>query len=529
MFDLVVGGGWLLDGTGAPAYRADVAVAGGRIAAVGRLDQAVAAARIDATGRYVAPGFVDAHVHGDAAVLDPAVQLAALRQGVTTFLLGQDGLSYAPATPAARAYVTRYFEAVNGPHPALPDGPVGVADLLATYDRTTALNTAYLVPHGTVRYCVLGGAGRPSTAEERAAMVRLVEQGLDQGAAGLSSGLEYLPGRHADAAELAAVCAPVAARGLPYVTHMRGYENAAAAGMAEATAVARAAGVAAHVSHYHGPGPALAGLVDDARAAGLDVTFDSYPYRRGCSILAMIGVPAELQHGDLDRTVEALGDPAVRRRMREGRDPGLWHRITLSYVPAAELAWAEGMRLADAAASVGLAPADFCAELLVGTRLAAGAVFEFPPLGGDAAGGDAAGEDAAGEDSVGLLLRHPAHMGGSDGIYRGGHPHPRGWGAFARLLGRHVRERGDWTWEQAAVHLAAHPARRFGLADRGLIRPGLAADLVVFDPATVIDRAGYDAPRELATGVDDVVVNGVPVLAGGQLTGARPGTPLRPR
>jgi N-acyl-D-amino-acid deacylase len=519
VFDLLVRGGWVLDGTGAPAHRADVAVAAGRIAAVGRIapdgaaDQ-IAAAEIDAVGRYVCPGFVDAHVHGDAGVLDPMVQLAALRQGVTTFVLGQDGLSYAPSTPAALAYVTRYFAAVNGTHPGLSTELLRVAGLLDTYDRTTALNTAYLVPHGTIRYAVLGGIARDPRPDEQDAMLRLVSDGLDDGAVGLSSGLDYLPGRYAGVAELAALCAPVAARGLPYVTHMRGYEDAAATGMAETTAIARAAGVATHVSHYHGPGEALAALVDQARIAGLDLTFDSYPYRRGCSILAMLGLPHELQDGDLDTVVETLADPAARRSLAERTDPALWSRITLSYVPEPEWSWAEGMRLVDAAERASRAPADFCADLLVATRLEAGAVIEFPRTGG--------------EDSVSRLLRHPAHMGGSDGIYVGGHPHPRGWGAFARFLGRHVRERGDWTWEEAVVHLSAHPARRFGLHHRGLVRAGMAADLVVFDPATVIDRADYDTPRELAAGVDDVVVNGVPVLAAGALTGALPGTPLRP-
>ena len=181
MLDLLVRGGRVLDGTGAPAHLADVAVASGRIVEVGRLTGARAAIEIDATGRYVTPGFIDAHVHADAAVLDPAMQEAALRQGVTTVVLGQDGLSFAPAGPATLDFVTRYFAAVNGAHPGLAPGRVSVAELLATYDRTTALNTAYLVPHGTVRHSVLGGARRAPTADELAAMLRLVEQGPGRG------------------------------------------------------------------------------------------------------------------------------------------------------------------------------------------------------------------------------------------------------------------------------------------------------------------------------------------------------------
>jgi len=163
-----------------------------------------------------------------------------------------------------------------------------------------------------------------------------------------------------------------------------------------------------------------------------------------------------------------------------------------------------------------MTPAEFCRRLLVETRLEAGVVSARPD------------EGPQGEESVRRMLRHPSQTGGSDGIYVGGHPHPRGYGAFARFLGRHVRELGDWTWEQAVTHLSAHPARRFGLLDRGLLRQGCAADVVVFDPDTVADLATYPAPRTLAEGVDDVLVSGVPVLARGELTGATPGRALRP-
>jgi N-acyl-D-amino-acid deacylase len=504
-FDVLIRDGWVLDGTGAPAYRADVGVTGDRIAAVGRLDGAEAATFVDAAGRRVMPGLIDCHAHGDALVFDRGVQLAALRQGVTTFVLGQDGLSYAPAsTPETFAYATRYFAAVNGTHPSA-DGPLGVGELLAGYDRATALNTAYLLPHGTIRYDVMGAAERAATSGELAAMLAHVERGLEEGAAGLSTGLEYAPGRYADAAEIAALCAPLGA--LPYVTHMRGYGAQATEGMAEVTDIARRSGAAVHVSHYHGPASTLLPLVDEARLEGLDVTFDTYPYLRGSTILAMVALPAWLPAADTDRTLELLESHPVEW------DGSLWPRITFSHVPGAE--WAEGLSLPAAAAEAGVEPGEFCRRILIDTRLEAGCVLARPDEGPRA------------EESVRTILRHPGHTGGSDGIYVGGHPHPRGYGAFARMLGHHVRETGDWTLEQAAVHLASHPARRFGLGARGLIRPGQAADVIVLDPETVADRATYADPRLLATGVDDVLVAGVPVLSGGRLTGATPGRALR--
>ncbi|MFI7441444.1 amidohydrolase family protein [Nonomuraea indica] len=507
-FDVIISGGRVLDGTGAPPYRADLAVSGDRVAAVGRLDGARAGTVIDASGRLVAPGFVDCHAHGDAAVFDPAVQRAALRQGVTTFVLGQDGLSFAPGSAATVGYASRYFAAVNGAPPI--DGPLTVGALLDCYDGAVAVNTAYLIPHGTIRYDVMGPSPDAAGPGDLARMRAHVERGLADGAVGLSSGLEYLPGRYASAAELAALCEPLG--GLPYVTHMRAYGDGAAAGMTEVTEIALASGAAVHVSHLHGPAGVLLPLVEEVLGRDVDLTFDTYPYLRGSTILAMVVLPPDVPGAEPDRALEMLASGELDTWW-----PGLeqtWPRLTISHAPGLE--WAEGLGMVEAAERAGVAPAEFCRRLLVETRLEAGCVSARPDEGPE------------GEESVRRMLRHPAQTGGSDGIYVGGHPHPRGFGAFARFLGRHVRELGDWTWQEAIVHLASHPARRFGLADRGLLRPGFAADVVVFDPATVADRATYAAPRSLAVGVDDVLVSGTRVLTGGEPTGATPGRALRP-
>ena len=464
-------------------------------------------------------------MHADAAVFDPEMQLAALRQGVTTLLLGQDGLSFAPASPATIDYVTRYFAPVNGPHPALGGQPVSVADLLAGYDRRVPLNTGYLIPHGTIRYEVMGAARRAPSDDELARMRAMVERGLGEGAAGLSTGLEYAPGGYATVAELAALCAPVAAAGLPYVTHMRGYEASAGRGMAEVAEIARRSGAAAHVSHYHGPAGQLTALLDDARRGGADITFDSYPYVRGCTTLAMVTLPGWLPAADFDATLDALADAGTARRLDDewsaaARRPVAAHHA----VPRARRrpALGRGQSTRRGGPASRPRPGRVLPGAPGGHGLEAGCVFGHPAAPG-AAG--AAHPEAAAERSMRALLRHPAQMAGSDGIYRGGHPHPRGWGAFARLLGRHVRELGDWTWEQAAAHMAGHPARRFRLADRGLIRRGQAADIVVLDPATVADKATYASPREPGLGVEHVFVNGVRVLSGGALTAAARGAP----
>ena len=515
MFDVLLRGGWVVDGSGSPPVRSDVAISGDRIAAVGRL-AAAAAAEVDATGRYILPGFIDAHIHADAFADTDAASEAALRQGVTTLILGQDGISFAPASEATTSAVSRYFAAVNGPCPDPLAHGCTVAELLDHYDRASAVNVAYLAPAGTIRVEAMGYSDAPADPEQLAIMQAAVERALDDGAVGLSSGLEYVPGLYARSEELAALCAPVAAAGAPYVTHMRGYEAEAWRGLAEVVDIAQRSGVATHISHLHGPANMITGILDDARNAGVDITFDSYPYLRGSTIVAMVALPKEFQRGGPDATLARLADPAERARLAREWFPAIGDtlaRITLAYVGSAEWSWAEGRALTDVADDVGMPVGELVCELVAASDLAAGCVFAQPPTNTDA--------------DMRALMQHEAHMAGSDGIMVGSHPHPRAWGTFARFLGRHTRDLHDWTWGQAAVHLAGHPARRFGLATRGLIRAGFAADLAIVDPAAVADRADYANPRMTATGIDDVLVNGTFALRDGRLTGAHPGHGLR--
>ena len=518
MLDVVLHGGWVVDGTGGPPWRTDLGIQGERIAAVGRLGDTAALTRVDVRGRYLMPGFVDTHVHADGVAATDQVQLAALRQGVTTLLIGQDGLSFAPASAATIAEVNRYFGPVNGAcPPELADG-CSVADLLRFYDRAGALNVGYLAPAGTIRAEVMGYRPGRADADELRAMRVLVEQALADGALGLSTGLEYVPGRFADAAELVEVCAPVAAAGAVYVTHMRGYEADAWRGLAEACEISRRARVAVHVSHLHGPANMITQLVGQARADGRDLTFDSYPYLRGSSILAMVALPPGVQTAGPDDTAARLTDPTERQRLlREWfpRIEDVLDRITLSYVGATRYGWAEGLSLRDAAERAGTSAGELVCDLVTASDTGAGCVFAQPPTNTDS--------------DVRSLLRHEAQMVGSDAILLGSRPHPRGWGTFARMLGRHTRELGDLSWGQAALHLAGHPARRFGLTGRGLLRPGGFADVCVVDPALVTDLADYPDPRVPATGISDVLVNGQFALRDAQLTGARPGRGLRYR
>ncbi|WP_309068341.1 amidohydrolase family protein [Microbacterium sp.] len=521
MTRVVIRGGTVVGADGDSPVRADVRIEDDRIVEVGRIVDGLAGADavIDADGRLVVPGFIDAHAHAEGAVFDEAVQLALLRQGITTVIGGQDGISYAPGDGA---HASTYFAAINGPHPTYRGSRV--ADLLASYDGRIPLGVAYLVPAGTVRQQVMGTAQRAADADERERMVALVREGIADGAAGLSTGLDYVPGIFADAEEIAALCAPLSAAGLPYVTHMRGgYEDNAQAGVEEVARIAQLAGVAVHISHFHTRADEAWRLMDWLTSRGVSATFDAYPYTRGCSLLGMTLLPPELNALTPDDAVRRIGMAGERERLRRewfplvALYPSLGEQwpdlITIGHTASPDFAWAHGLTLADIAERRGTDAVDAALDLLVASRLEVNAIM--------------AVRDQRPVSDLGKLIAHPAHLGGSDGIFVGAHPHPRARGAFASYLATYVRQHGFLDWSQAVRHLSTGPAERFRLGDRGRIRPGSIADVALIDPQAVTDRATYDDPGRVADGVEDVLVAGRPVLSGGRLTGAHPGGGVR--
>lgn len=521
MFDLLITGGRIVDGSGLPWYYGDLGIRGDRIDAIGNLAHAEATVRLNATGKVVAPGFIDAHVHGDLMLLADPYHEPAIRQGVTTYLLGQDGVAMAPAAPGTLRHMRWYTAGFSGGRlPAtadlLPqDRFLSVAEYLDLFHRRTALNVATLVPNGNVRADVIGLATRPPDADELRAMRRLVREGMEQGAVGLSSGLDYIPSRYASTEELIALCGEIAPFGGVYVTHMRSYlPEGVLASMDEVFRIGREAGVGVHISHFNSQAERVLPHLDAARAAGVDVTYDLYCYLAGCTILGMVALPPEIQEGGVEATLQRLGDPEVRALLREGLagPRGPVGQIRLSWVGSKQLQHLEGLTLGEAATQMNLPLADCVCELLLATDWAVCCV---------------APHQRRTEADVLGLLSHPAMMAGSDGIYTGGRPHPRGWGCFARYLGHYVREARAWSLEQAVQQLSAHAARRYQLNDRGLLRTGMAADVVVFDPDIIADRATFADGRQLAAGMEQVIVNGVLVLHDGRRTQALPGRGLR--
>ncbi|MCI0699739.1 MAG: D-aminoacylase [Planctomycetia bacterium] len=515
MFDFIIRNGRVVDGSGLPWFKADVGITGDRITAVGQLGKASAKQILDANGKVVSPGFVDAHVHGDLPLLADPVHEQGVRQGVTTHVIGQDGVAFAPASPETMTYMRRYTAGFNGNFPTPGRDWRTVTKFLSQFDGQCSINACTLIPNGNVRMEVMGLTPRKPNFAELTKMKALVREAMEQGAVGVSSGLDYVPSIYADEDELTALCEEITPYGGIYVTHMRGYNREKApTALQEVFNIGKRAGCGVHVSHFNCLADQTIPLLDAARRDGVDVTFDLYCYLYGSTIVAMITLPPETLEGGIEATVERLKQPGTRKKLESAfanpRFP--IHTMRLASLPHDKYRHLEGQTLPDAADQCKQSILDFTCDLLIATDLAAGCVVRH--------------FTERQESDILKLMKHPLMMAGSDGIYVGGKPHPRGTGCFARYLGHHVRN-GDWSLEEAVQKCSYHVARRFGLKDRGLLQAGFAADVVVFDPDTIADRSTFDDGKALAVGVEHVFVNGTPVLLKGVRTSARPGRGLK--
>ncbi|MGK4584765.1 N-acyl-D-amino-acid deacylase family protein [Kitasatospora sp. HPMI-4] len=521
MAELVIRGATVIDGTGAPGRRADLTVTGGRIDEIGR--GLSGRTVLDATGLVLCPGFIDMHAHSDLALLTEPGHLPKVSQGVTCEVLGQDGLSYAPVDDTTLDQVRQAIAGWNGNPPDFDWSWRSVGEYLDRLDEGIAVNACYLVPQGSVRMLAMGWDRRPATEAELGRQRELVATALREGAVGMSSGLTYAPGMYADTAELTALCEVVAAHDGYYSPHQRSYGAGALDAYAEMIDIALRSGCPLHLAHAtmnfgvnRGRAGDLPALLDRALAAGCDLTLDSYPYLAGSTTLvallpgwAAAGGPAAIR-GRLDDPGElALIRHDLEQRGSDGCHgvPVDWQSIEISGSRDQE---AVGHTVAELAAARGQRPFDLYRTLLIADELSTTIL-----------------QHVGHEENVRAIMRHPAHTGGSDGLLAAARPHPRAWGTFPRYLGRYVRELGVLGLEECIAHLTGRPARRLRLADRGLIRPGHHADLVLFDPATVADTATFADPCRQATGIPHVFVGGTRVMADGRPTGALPGRALR--
>ncbi len=505
-FDLLIQGGTVIDGTGSQGRPADVAIAQDRVVAVGPLAADAPSARriIDANGLVVAPGFIDVHTHSDGWLLKIPRLTPKTSQGITTEVLMSDGISYAPVTPQNAGDWFAYLRSLNGLELGDYQGWRTIGDYLALLDRRTAQNVVAQIPYANVRVLAAGWRRGRLDDSQMNIVRREIEMAMDAGAVGISTGLDYISQCFSTTDELAEACTALRPWRGPYVTHVR-YKKGTLAGLREAVEIGKRAGVPVHISHLKAGSPAEAdailSYVDRVAVHEVDFSFDVYPYLPGSTMLAYL-LPYEVWEDGPLAACAKLRDPAIRGRFAALLEcfPLPPEKIVLAWIPSRAQAGYQGQSVARYAAERGTSAAEALLDLLVEENLAGLSVLR-----------------TGNDEWIEPFLQHPKFMLGSDGIYfSDGQVHPRVYGSAPRILGPLVRDRRLFSLEAAVHKMTGIPAERFGLLDRGQIRVGAFADVVVFDPGVIADRATYDDPHQLSIGIEHVLVNGVEIFTHGK-------------
>jgi N-acyl-D-amino-acid deacylase len=524
--DLLIRGARVIDGTGSPWFAADVRIRDGRILDIQKTLASDGADIVEADGRFLAPGFIDAHCHDDLICLREPDRPEKALQGVTTLVVGNCSFSLYPSTSSSAPALRQHFSSLLGE--VLPDE---VFDSFAGYRaalhaRGIAMNVVSLVGHAALRIAVVGHERRAATQAERAKMQELLAAQLRDGAAGLSLGLVYPPSAYADQAELLELSRITSNHGKLVAAHIRSYEGELNDSIDEFIGLLKGAGAPGLLSHLQSAGrpnwgkiPSAIEQLERARQDGVDVSFDMYPYPAGSSYMLQL-LPPEALEGGVDVLIARLAQADFRDQLRravEGADPAItkskvamigWGNVRISGVSNPGLKHLEGMNMVQAAEMTGVSPFDLMVRFILEDRGQTSIVmFQLD------------------EGDLKAACTHRLHMVGSDGLPRPGtKPHPRAYGTFPRVAGR-LRREGWFSLEDAVCRMTSRAAERFGLADRGLVRPGMVADLVLFDD-TIDDRATFDTPTELPAGIKNVWVAGEAIVQDGETTGRRPGRVL---
>lgn len=530
-FNILIKNGRVIDGTGNPWYKANMGICNGRIASIGALEKAEAKTIIDVSGLAVAPGFIDMHTHSDFNYLVNPRAESKIRQGVTTEVIGNCGSSAAPLTDTFRKRIMRTMPFLEEAGADLDWSTM--AEYLQRLERQgVSLNVAPLVGHGTVRACVMGYEERAPTLDELAEMKGLVAEAMEAGAFGMSTGLIYTPGSYAETGEIIELCKTVAEyRGI-YTSHIRGEERTLKKAVGEAIEIGETAGVPVEISHHKASGERAWGevkntlkMIESARNRGVDVTCDVYPYvATSFELSAML--PPWAHADEYGVVVERLKDVEQRRKMRRDMKRGLakwstplkqtnWDKIMIASSPKNPKF--EGKMIETIAKEKGADPFDLVFNLLVEENLGV-RVIRF----------------SINENDLQTVLKYPNSMIGSDGSSLApygplgkGKPHPRNYGTFPRVLGRYVRQTHTLTLQDAIRKMTSLPAQKLKLRDRGLIREGSWADMVIFNAKEISDRATFAKPHQYPKGIEYVIVNGNIVVEHGKHEGILPGKVLR--
>jgi N-acyl-D-amino-acid deacylase len=528
--DLLLENARIVDGTGAPWFRGSVAVDDGEVAAIVRRRDAALDAEetVDVAGQVVSPGFVDTHSHSDLELFADETLAPKVRQGITTEVLGQDGFSMAPMYREGGAEEWQSQLSALAGSVDVDWTWESVADYFdAVEESGVAPNVALVVGHGTVRFNVLGMESRAPDDEELTEMADLVTEGLEDGAVGFSTGLIYTPCTYADTDEVAALAARLEPYQRPFVAHIRSEGRWLWEALDEFVDVGAEEGVPLHLSHFkmggrqqHGKAGRGIDAIETARERGVDFTVEQYPYTAGSTMLSAVLPPwvhAEGPEGTLRYLDDEDARERIRRDVQEWRIDGWenlgatagWENVVLSNVPSAENEHLEGKSVADVAEERDVHPVDAVCDLLFEEDLGVSMVTHMMD-----------------EGDVRDILSAERVCVATDGLF-GGSPHPRVYGTYPRVLGHYVREKNLLTLEEAVRKMTSLPARAMGLDRKGVVRPGMDADLVVFDPAVVESRATFETPRRHPIGIEHVLVNGEFAVRDGETTGATPGVAVR--
>lgn len=523
MLDLTLKNGRVVDGTGNPWFFGDVGIKDDVVVEVGRVNQS-SRDTVDVRGQVISPGFIDGHCHSDLMVLDYPLSEIKLQQGVTTEVLGNCGMTPAPFTKRNLDLLRSYVEPVLGRTEREWSWETVESYVDSLLEAKPSENVATYVGHGTLRIAVMGFENRPASTGELDRMKGLLEEGLQAGAIGLSLGLMYAPGSYTSREELAELCSVLPGYDGLLATHIRGEGNSLIPSIEEVIWLAETCGVSLQISHLKAAGRSNWGrvtrameLVEDARSRGLDVTCDVYPYTAGSTTLTSLLPPWVLESG-VSRALERLKDPTSRKSIKEelGHEHDDWDNLLAStgwgsvYISSLSKgngANLEGKHIAEISETRGVEPADCMMDLLLEQDGKVSIVF-FHMAGAD----------------VDQVVRWERSLIASDSLHdQAEKPHPRLYGTFPHVLARYVREDRVLTLEEAIRKMTSFPARRFRLGRRGLVAPGYAADLVVFDPETISDRATYGEPKRFPEGISYVLVNGETVVESGVHRGVRAG------
>ena len=519
MYDLIIRNAKVVDGTGNPWFRGDVAVAGASIAAVGFV-MGEAARVIEANGLCVCPGFIDVHAHGDFTPYDKTVVDYKLRQGITTEVNGNCGFSAAPVHPSTVGLVRQYVEGFIAPEQGVPWNWQSLGEYLDSIAHAhLAINIAPLIGHGALRAAAMGYEQRAPSMAELDTMKALMRESMEQGAFGLSTGLVYAPGIYAQTDEIIDIAKVAARYGGLYATHMRNEGERLFEAFDEAIQIGRQAEIPVQISHHKAAGKPNHGKVRETlnrleaeRAHGLDITVDQYPYTAGSTTLASV-LPPWASVGGVPKILERLRDPAMRRAIKAdlAADPQHgenmirgcnWDEILIASVKSARNKVCEGKSLQQIAEMRQEEPLESIFNLLLDEECAV-AMIMFTMA----------------EEDVRTVMRHPATMIGTDGIWSHGKPHPRIYGSYPRILGMYVRQERLLSLEEAVRKMTSFPAQKFGLWKKGIVREGMDADVIIFDPDTIAERSTFQDPHQYPVGLPYVILNGQVVVDQDRYTG----------